>query len=299
MIEKIFRVLKKRGLKGLLTAGIRSLLPIRLKAYKSCVEFFRGNSGLEIGGPSTVFRRGGVLPIYAIAAHVDNCNFGHQTIWEGEIREGPNFFYDKQRAPGIQYVAEASDLSCLKDKCYDFILSSHVLEHIANPLKALTEWLRILKECGVLLLIVPHKDGTFDHRRQVTVLEHLIEDFDRKVGEDDLSHLDEILEMHDLGRDPEAGDLNAFSARSIKNFENRGVHHHVFDTHLAVELINYIGLQIIVVEAFAPANILIVAQKLSQGSNVNNAKFRAVVMEPVWHSPFPSDRLSKKGRSGL
>lgn len=299
MIKKIFGVIKTRGFKYLLIAGVRSLLHVRLKAYKSCVVFFRGNSGLEIGGPSPVFRRGGMFPIYADAAHVDNCNFGYKTIWEGEIKEGSNFFYDKRRAPGVQYVAEASDLANLKDKCYDFILSSHVLEHIANPLKALNEWLRIIKEYGVVFLIVPHKDGTFDHRRQVTTLEHLIEDFDQKIGEDDLSHLDEILEMHDLERDPEAGDLNAFSARSKKNFENRGLHHHVFDTHLAVELINYIGLQIIVVEIFAPANILIVAQKLPQGSNVDNTKFRAVVMEPVWHSPFPSDRLSKKDRSGL
>ena len=30
---------------------------------------------------------------------------------------------------------------------------------------------------GALLLVVPHREGTFDHRRPVTELEHLVADF--------------------------------------------------------------------------------------------------------------------------
>ena len=115
---------------------------------------------------------------------------------------------------------------------------------------------------GVLVLIVPHRDGTFDHRRPVTPMDHLIEDFDRNVGEDDLTHLDEILELHDLAMDREAGDFDAFRERSLKNVENRGLHHHVFDTRLAIDVTQLHGVADTGrLRCFRPYNILIVAQK--------------------------------------
>ena len=72
---------------------------------------------------------------------------------------------------------------------------SHCIEHIANPLKAISEWKRILKDNGLILLIVPHKDKTFDHNRPITSLSHLIEDMKTDVQEDDSTHLPEILEL--------------------------------------------------------------------------------------------------------
>lgn len=267
MREKIARVLKTRGIVGLLEALARSVLPIRLGAYRSSFRYFSETVGLEIGGPSQLFQRGSLFPVYATAKRVDNCNFGCQTIWEGAITEGTTFRYDNMRVPGNQFVMEATDLNGIRASCYDFVLSSHVLEHVANPLKALNEWVRVLKDEGVLVLVVPHKDGTFDHRRPVTSIGHLIEDFDRNIGEDDLTHLDEILALHDLTMDPEAGDFNSFRDRSLRNVENRCLHHHVFDTRLSVEVLENSGLQILAVEPFRPHNILVVAQKPKKGTD--------------------------------
>ena len=42
-------------------------------------------------------------------------------------------------------------------RLYDFVFSSHSLEHIANPLKAISEWLRITKKDGYIIIIVPEK----------------------------------------------------------------------------------------------------------------------------------------------
>jgi len=59
---------------------------------------------------------------------------------------------------------------------YDFVYSSHVLEHIWFPEKALIEWLRILKPGGFLILHLPHRyfypnisDGTgnADHKHDL------------------------------------------------------------------------------------------------------------------------------------
>ena len=65
---------------------------------------------------------------------------------------------------------------------YDFVFSYHTIEHTAHPLRALQELARILRENGTIVLVVPHKDETFDHRRPVTPLAHLIEDHEREVG---------------------------------------------------------------------------------------------------------------------
>ena len=72
------------------------------------------------------------------------------------------YVYDKNHHPGKQYILEATELYEINSNTYDFLLSSHMLEHTANPIKALKEWKRIIKDKGYLILIVPHKDGTFD-----------------------------------------------------------------------------------------------------------------------------------------
>ena len=176
MIKKIFKIFQTQGLQGLFDIGLQVAFRMPRASFTYCSHFFLGN-GLEIGGPSSIFRRGGLFPIYAVASRVDNCNFGHVTIWEGGISDGETFVFDEQRSPGTQYVAEATDLWNLISEAYDFVTASHVIEHVANPLRALAEWIRVLKDDGVLLMIVPHKEGTFDHLRPVKSLKHLLDDF--------------------------------------------------------------------------------------------------------------------------
>jgi predicted SAM-dependent methyltransferase len=292
VIKKVYAKLKSEGIGGLLEAVYRRTLPHRLEYYPHCKSFFESGVGLEIGGPSDIFGRRGFIPVYSVAARIDNCNFDSNTVWEGNIHEGDTFILDKGKAPGRQYIAEASNLQCIEDSSYDFILSSHCIEHLANPLQGLAEWIRVLKQSGLLVLIVPHKDGTFDHRRPVTSLEHLIQDFDAQTNEGDMTHLEEILKFHDLTKDPEAGDFRSFQERSKRNIENRCLHHHVFDTRLVVEVINHMGLQILAVELFRPYHIVLIAKKIRRDQAVNNEKFRGINAAPCWHSPFPSDRLT-------
>jgi SAM-dependent methyltransferase len=247
--------------------------------------------GLEIGGPSPIFSARGCVPVYTVAERIDNCNFGATTVWEGQVSEGDTFAFNHEKAPGRQYVAEASDLTCIRSSQYDFVLSSHCIEHLANPLQGLKEWIRVLKEDGALVLVVPHKDGTFDHRRPTTRIEHLLEDFENGTTERDLTHLDEILKLHDLARDPEAGGFQAFEERSKRNFENRCLHHHVFDTRLVVEVVNQMRMQILAVELFQPYHIVVVARKLRANEEPDNERFRGAGKQPCWTSPFPTDQL--------
>ena len=248
MIARIASVLKTRGLAAVVQSARRRFVPERLRSFALLKPLIAGKSGLEIGGPTAMFRRDGLMPVYAVIGRLDNGNFSDRTIWEGTIREGATFQYDDRHAPGRQFIVEATDLGPIPSQHYDLLASSHTLEHTANPLKALREWMRVLSADGVLLLVVPHKEGTFDHRRPVTTLAHLIQDETDATNEHDLTHLAEILECHDLSLDAPAGDAAAFKLRSERNFENRCLHHHVFDTNLAVELLNYAGLQVLAVE---------------------------------------------------
>jgi hypothetical protein len=95
-----------------------------------------------------------------------------------------------------------------------------------------------------LVLIVPDKTENFDHRRPCTRLEHLLDDFQRQVDEHDMTHLEEILSLHDLSRDPAAGSAEQFKTRSLRNFENRCLHHHVFDLALACAALEHVGLKV-------------------------------------------------------
>ena len=278
MIGRLTHIFRTRGIAGLIRAinsRMRSLLARPAKSFQVWEHLFSGKKGLEIGGPSPVFAKRGIFPVYPIVEHLDNCNFGNTTLWEGEIKQGQTFQFDPKKSAGQQYIADATEMGLLSSGTYDFVLSSHMLEHTANPILALSEWKRLLKNQGTLVPILPHKDRTFDHRRPVTTMEHLLADFNAGMTEDDLTHMPEILALHDLERDPEAGDSRAFKARSMRNFENRCFHHHVFDTPLAVRLIDYMDMQIQAVEQIQPFHILILAQKMIKGKSPDNSGFIA------------------------
>lgn len=269
-------ILRTQGVKGLMYAvssRTQCLFGIRAASFRAFEGLLRDKNGIEIGGPSQVFSSKGIFPVYPIVEHLDNCNFSSTTVWEGEIKDGDTFQFDQKKPDGRQYIVEANAMGCLPSDYYDFVLASHMLEHTANPVLALSEWQRMLKDQGSIVMLLPFKDGSFDHRRPVTTMEHLIADFTCGMTEDDLTHMPEILALHDLERDPEAGNLADFKARSMRNFENRCFHHHVFDTQLAVSLMNYMGMQIKAVEIIQPTHILIVAQKMKSGVIPDNFAF--------------------------
>lgn len=240
-LKKLFAALKNKGIgyifKRLFTRPV-------IERYHLIKKKLKGKNGIEIGGPSSMFNADGYIPLYTIVKSLDGCNFSTKTIWEGNINSGKSFNYYKNKN-GTQYICEAADLKIIPDSTYDFVISSNCLEHVANPLKALNEWLRILKPGGKILLVLPNKDFCFDHNRPITLFSHLLDDYKNNTKEDDLTHLEEILKLHDLSMDLPAGNFEQFKARSLKNFENRALHHHVFDIPLLREIFTYLNLNIL------------------------------------------------------
>lgn len=222
-----------------------------------------GKRGLEIGGPSTVFSPGQpnplLPPVYSLAASIDNCNYAANTVWS-EGAAGATFEYLPGAPPGHQYIVDAARLTAIDDEAYDFLLASHVLEHVANPLKALQEWRRVLKPGGYALILLPNKAYTFDHRRPDTPFAHLQQDLQHDTRDDDATHLEEILALHDLELDKPAGTPEQFRERSLRNVENRCLHHHVFSPRLLRKALRNTGFDVLYVSRVLPPHILAFAR---------------------------------------
>jgi SAM-dependent methyltransferase len=72
-------------------------------------------------------------------------------------------------------IVSPGDQLPLDDNSVDFVISSHVIEHFPEPIKALKEWYRVVKPGGYLYIIAPHKERTFDKERNRSTLAELIE----------------------------------------------------------------------------------------------------------------------------
>ena len=172
------------------------------------------------------------------------------------------YLFSFKRTPGKVIIADGSALESVADNSYDFVLSSHNLEHFANPVKALKEWKRITHPGGALILVLPYYRTTFDHRRAPTPVEHMFEDYFQNVGEDDMTHVSEVLRLHDLEMDGtlKTHTLEELRIRSTNNLSNRSLHHHVFDEFNSTELLKRVGLEILAVEVALPHHLVILSR---------------------------------------
>ena len=261
-LRKLFYALRFYGLLGMIRLlKARSPFCGRVRNYSLYVKEFSNKSGLEIGGPSRIFQPNNVLPLYAIINQLDGCNFSSQTLWEGSLVAGLTYKYNQAKPCGQQYICEASELQQFQAAQYDFIVASHCLEHLANPLKALMQWIRLIKKGGVLLLVLPNARYGFDHRRPVTLFNHFQSDFENNIGEDDLSHLPEILKLHDFNLDRRVGSQEDFLVRANNNLKIRGLHHHVFNLDLLQEIFNYLNVEILDCSFIGLEHLVIMGRK--------------------------------------
>jgi len=227
---------------------VRRLRTQRFPITKPYRKLLHGMEALEIGGPSDLFGFGGQLPIYSCLKSVDNINYAAQTLWHSDAVKFRRTF-----------ICEGATLQA-DDATYDCVISSHCLEHIADPIRALLEWKRVIRQRGRLLLILPNRDHTFDWRRPITTIAHLREDFRNETPETDLSHLDEVLTFHDLSRDLAAGTPEEFRVRCFENAKHRAIHHHVFVPETAAQLVVEAGFSV-VRQDLQDLNIITLANK--------------------------------------
>jgi SAM-dependent methyltransferase len=251
----------------------------RDRALVGAADALKDAVALEPGGPSASFGRWGLVPVYPRLAALDTLDYAERTLWSEAAHE-----HIRSRR---QLIGEAGKLDTVPNDAYDALLASHVVEHLANPLGALAEWQRVVRPGGYVLLIVPHRDGTFDHRRPITSLAHLQADAARETGEDDLTHLEEILELHDIARDPGAPSREVFEQRCRENASSRAMHHHVFISRTIVDMCRAAGLDVLLVRPLLPHNIVCFCRVgQSHHNDLGEQELSAILSR----SPFASDR---------
>jgi SAM-dependent methyltransferase len=161
-------------------------------------RYLAGLAGIEIGGAS----------YNSFSLNTINVDFrrtpttgAEQLRWAGRVLK-------------VDVVAPADELPFTPD-AVDFVLASHVIEHLTNPIRALEEWVRVSKR--YLFLIVPSRENPIDRERPLTPLA-------------------EQLERHRIGwRVPE--DANAMT------------HWSVWSPETFVEMCSAIGLRVAEVQA--------------------------------------------------
>ena len=121
----------------------RILFQGRLSCYDLAQSLVKDRKRLEIGGPSAVFRDWfRPLPIYDLVGSLDNCDISRNTAWASHADA---YAFSSRKASGKNIFCDGSDLSVIPDNSYNFVLSSHNLEHFANPVRALREWQRVTR----------------------------------------------------------------------------------------------------------------------------------------------------------
>src|ERR1035441_10051258 len=92
--------------------GVKVLAQGRPRCLKLVRSIVGGKKGIEIGGPSAVFRQIYNLPIYNNIVSLDNCDFSQNTTWASHT---PAYCFSKRKACGRSYFCEGSDLSDITD----------------------------------------------------------------------------------------------------------------------------------------------------------------------------------------
>jgi len=153
------------------------------------------------------------------------------------------------KSPTPDIICDASSIPA-EDNSFDFLLSSHCLEHCPDVLKVLYEWKRVIKPEGKICLILPHGRRTFDKGRTLSTLEHHIEDYNNNVDTKDTTHWEQY-EKYTIGQ---ANHLWLQDAKFPDGSLNRNwivkqgyMHYHVWTQNEMIEILQHFGFRILVV----------------------------------------------------
>lgn len=197
----------------------------KLLEHSDLVPKYLHGQGVEIGAFTTPVP--GITPI-----HFDR--FGH---YAGQ----PTL---------AEYLGDACALPVF-DSSVDHVVTSHVLEHVANPVAAFREWCRVLKDQGIIYLVVPHRALTFDRPRPLTTVDHMLQDHAVGTTQVDGTHIDDFVYGVDwslFSPATPAGEVAAARERQAQEYrtaiaEGReiNIHFHTFEPQQLNELITAVN----------------------------------------------------------
>ncbi len=157
-------------------------------------------------------------------------------------------FSDYANEPTMaEYFGDAADLPFV-DSSLNYVATSHVIEHVANPLSAFLEWYRVLRDGGIIYMVVPNRLAVFDRSRALTPVDHMVEDFQNQVTQCDGTHIHDFVnnvEWHEFSPATAKSNVAKEREKLLKAYENAiasgsevNIHFHTFEPDSMAELIH-------------------------------------------------------------
>jgi SAM-dependent methyltransferase len=200
-----------------------NLTSLDIREIAACELF---GTGLEFGAGASPFP----IPLNCLSRFADPFTYA-------ELKEA---LYPGQNAYDLirpDYVTDIRTLRGISDESVDFIVACHVIEHTNNPIEAIRSCHRALRPGGSLVLVVPDMTKTFDRSRNLTTLEHLIEDYEAPSEERDYGHyLDFYSNAFPL---PKGETLEDYA--KLQHRKRGDLHYHTFTYESFQGLLAYSG----------------------------------------------------------
>ena len=206
------------------------------RKYNDMAHYFCKGNGLEIGALCYPY------------LFNNDCELKYADIFENtELRNiieniPLENLYDKKLVK-IDYILKPPkySLDAINDREFNFVYSSHVLEHTPNPIFALNEQLRVIKPNGIVYGVLPNKKYTYDRLRKVTPAKDLIKKYENQIFDHTVDEALDVVKntenhaLYELHKD------NALEYAKEIIRKKEGIHHfHTFDETNILEILLYL-----------------------------------------------------------
>jgi len=134
---------------------------MKFKESETAHRYLDGLKGLEIGGSAHN------------AFGLNTLNVDYTDSLDTPFKESEIELCGK--AMKVDIVANGDDIP-VEDNSFDFVISSHVIEHFYSPIDAILEWKRVIKTGGIIFIIAPNRNALeSDRGKPITNLYELID----------------------------------------------------------------------------------------------------------------------------
>jgi SAM-dependent methyltransferase len=193
--------------------------PIRFTSRHALAAGYLDGEGLEIGAlHSPTPLRPGVTSRFVDRYRVEDLRREYPELADLDLVE-------------VDIVDDGEKLEAIADASQDFIIANHFLEHCEDPIGTIGTHLRKLRRGGALFYTVPDKRYTFDFRRPITPLRHMIEDHEQGPARSRREHYDEAaLLTPDFEEGTTSEDFARWAAAQARRLEEEAssIHMHVW-----------------------------------------------------------------------
>ena len=206
------------------------------RKYHDMAHYFCKGNGLEVGALCYPY------------LFNEDCKLKYADIFENSklrkiIDDIPlDNLYHKELVD-VDYVLEPPKflLNNVSDNTFDFVYSSHVLEHTPNPISSLNDQLRVTKAGGIVYVAIPNKKNTFDKSRKITKSDVLINKFENVIFDHTVDEALDVIKNTDEHAlyEPHKNNPLEFAKEIIKKKE--GIHHfYTYDETNILEILIYL-----------------------------------------------------------